>query len=340
MFARLGVDSRIFYHGWRVMNVSLRDERRTSSISAALGWAKRLVKSVRWRTLLRCLREFDLIVVVGHSPVAYMRYFFNDEEIRSAIPRTPIVLYDLVYLPTRGDWGRALREGSPSLGIASGGHFGVERYDWHLCASVVSEWPMPSWPQPCSLIGVDLNDGSLFPEQHGQFLALLDFERPEHSSERNVQRAALQETNTAFIELKGRYTTKAIREIYRRCAIYFIAHRESFGLPICETQACGNYVFTPFGEWCPSHWQKEDLLVAGPGRLTENFVVYNNNVSTLVDRINRIRESYDPWCVRRCLLENQPNLYLGDLDELNAFVQMVRSGRINGGLHSKERMAS
>ena len=128
MLARLGVESHIFKNAWLIMN-------QASKSRSGLAIAKRSVKSILWRRLLRQLREFDLVVVVSHVPAAYMRYFFHDEEMRQALPKTPIVLYDLVYLPTRGDWlSRALREGDPEVGIATSGVFGIER-DWHLCGA-------------------------------------------------------------------------------------------------------------------------------------------------------------------------------------------------------------
>jgi hypothetical protein len=330
MLARLGVESRIFKNAWLIMN-------QASQSRSGLAIAKRSVKSILWRRLLRQLREFDLVVVVSHVPAAYMRYFFHDEEMRQALPKTPIVLYDLVYLPTRGDWlSRALREGDPEVGIATGGHFGIERYDWHLCASVVNHIPMPAEPQPCSLIGIDLDDGSLYPDQRGAFVALLDFEQAAHLGEREVQRKALRETGTSYLELKGQYTTKEIREVYRKCALFFLAFRESFGLPICEAQACGSYVCTPYDHWCPSHWMKADLRVPGPGELTSNFLVYNNDLPTLIAQIERAKQAYEPQAIREKFLTTQGALYRGDLAELERFLGMVRSGEIHAGLRSRQ----
>jgi hypothetical protein len=224
------------------------------------------------------------------------------------------------------------------MGIRSGNHFGIERYDWHLCASVVSEVPMPVGPQPYSLIGLDLNDGTLFPDQQGKIVALLDFEREAHFQERQAQTSALRNAGIPFIELKGRYSIRAIRKLYRRCAFYFLAHRESFGLPICETQACGSYVFTPVENWCPSHWQKDDLYAPGVGQLTKNFIVYNNDPRFLADELSRLKTVYDAQAVRQRFLREHGSLFYGDIDELNRFVGMVRSGEINSELHHEHQV--
>ena len=134
----------------------------------------------------------------------------------------------------------------------------------------------------CSVIGLDLDDGSLRPTPKDDFLALIDFERPSEMKERATQIAALEETKTPYVVLNGRYSISEIRKIYRQCSLYFVAFRESFGLPICELQACGAYVFTPYADWCPSHWIKPDLSAPGPGLLSPNFVVYDGDKDRLV----------------------------------------------------------
>src|SRR5688572_13322993 len=190
----------------------------------------RLLKRPSFDRLVRRLRSFDVVVVVQSIPKAFLRSFFWDEFVRALLSPIPIVLYDVFYLPTRGMWPHWLREGYPRAGIPDGGHWGLERYDWYLCASVVSELGLSATHHPVSLIGLHLDDGTLWPEQKNTFVALLDFEHPPDMHDRAVQITALEETDTPYVVLNGYYPTDQIRQIYRQTSIYFVAMRESFGL--------------------------------------------------------------------------------------------------------------
>ncbi len=332
MLDQLEIETRIFYEGLPAIR------RYSPSHDNSKMSGKYLIKYYRdfqFSRLLQQLQGFDVVIVVGHAPAAFMKNFLRDESLRSALPDIPIVLYDLVYLLTRGAWAKYLREGSVEHGIIEGGHYGLERYDHYLCASVVSEYPMPPGPQPYSLIGIHLDDKTLFGEEKKDFIALLDFERSDHAEERQIQIQALRETNTKYIELKGSYSLKEIRRIYRRCSIYFVAHRESFGLPICELQACGSYIFTPYSSWCPSHWLKEDLSVAGPGRLPSNFVVYDNDKQKLIDEIIAKKTSFNSEEVRESFQSHHSQLINGDLNELKKFIHKLQIGEIRGNSHQQ-----
>ena len=164
-------------------------------------------------------------------------------------------------------------------------------------------------------------------------MALIDFEIPEHMAERAIQVLACHKTTTKCTVLHGRYPMEEIRSLYRQSSIFFLAHRESFGLPICELQACGSYVFTPYSDWCPAHWLKASLAQPGPGTLSKNFVVYNNDKQFLINEIERVKSSYDPYEVLSTFKNIHPQLYRGDLDELNQFVRMVESGEIHSQCH-------
>jgi hypothetical protein len=270
--------------------------------------------------------------VVGHLPSA----FFGDhtvEALREVVPHTPVVLYDLVYLPTRGNWLKYLKEGNPQYWIPRGGNPGMERYDWYLATSIVSLYPLLRIPQPCSNIGIRIADESLFPNQGSEFRALLDFERPGHMHERAVQVQALHELGIRYTVLTGSYDLGAIREIYRQTSIYFVAHLESFGLPICELQACGAKVFTPYSLWCPSHWIKDDLFVPGPGRLNANFVVYDNDVQVLKQRICEVRNTFDARGNVEEFVRANPALANGDMEQLRLFLERLASGKITSRSH-------
>jgi hypothetical protein len=325
MLSRLGVRSEVFYSG-------LQRIQRATQRSGMMAASKRALRTVARTALIAQLRRFDAVVITGHMPAAFMRGFWDDDLLRASLPETPIVLYDLVYLPTRGDWIKWLKVGNANLGIPDGNHYGMERYDWYLAASAVSEYPMPAAPQPLSIIGMNLDDGTLYPDQK-DVTALLDFERTDHQIERDVQLRVLNDIGMRREVLSGTYPIDAIRSVYRRIAVYFIAHRESFGVPICELQACGSYVFTPYSDWVPSHWMKSDLHQPGRGDLTANFVVYRNDPFLLSQELRRVLSSYDGGAVRGRLLREQPALYYGDHDQLGDFIGRLRTGRIHAKSH-------
>ncbi|MEP6801526.1 MAG: hypothetical protein ABJC07_06290 [Acidobacteriota bacterium] len=278
------------------------------------------------------LRSCQVIVVVDCAPRPYLRGVWEIEELRRLLPEKPIVLYDLSYLGTRPSMPRWLRDGNPARGLPPGG-FGLERFDWYLCASLVTEIGLPAEPQPCSVIGVDLDDLSLWPERKREFRALIDFEQPPYAEERARQIRACEETGTPYTALQGRYEMEEIRKIYRQTSIYFLAGRESFGLPICELQACGSYVLTPHAAWAPSHWLKEDPRAPGPGRLSPNFVVYGNSHDDLKGEIARLKATHDPLRVFDTFLRFQPQHFRGNIPELAGFLEQIASGQIHSERH-------
>jgi hypothetical protein len=329
MLDRIGVKNSVFYNGLNAI------EDRSYLIERGTVFSRLRHSAERWRLkkLARGWTQYNAIIIVGHNPRAFMRGFWNDHQLRGLLPDTAIVLYDLVYLGTRPEWARWLHEGNAEVGIPVGGNFGLERYDWYLSTSVVSEHGLPRDKQRLSVIGVDLDDGSLCAGEQDDFIALLDFQRDDHMNERRIQIQALTEAGVKWIELSGAYSISQIRARYRTCSAYFIAHRESFGLPICELQACGSVVFSPYADWCPSHWMKDDMTVAGPGRLSENFRIYENDPKLLVAQLRELAKRHDPSHVRSVFLRDQPQFYHGDLNQLQQFVDLLSAGKIHSNLH-------
>lgn len=335
MLSRCGIESDVITEGWD--RIRCAPQKRVGSLRdvMTLKPLRAIWNEKRKARFLETLVAYDAIVVVSHLPAAYMRYFLDDSAVRKALGTRPVILYDLVYLPTRGGWSEALRDGNPSLGVPEGGHWGIERYDWHFCVSVVSETAFPTDPQPCSLIGLDLDDGSLFPEQT-EFRALIDFERPEFTAERKVQLEAIDRAGIPCTQLNGQYSSAEIRAIYRKASVYFIAFRESFGLPICEVQACGGLVATPYSHWVPSHWIKEDLHQPGEGRLGSNFLVYENEVDRLTEMLIRAKDTWDPKTVRKTFLLEYPHYFRGDTASLEHAIRNVFSDRSMLSTHGTE----
>ena len=341
MAKSLGERPKIFYDGLEMLSLPL--EMSWASPRAAAGQALRMHGYRKtFHDFVARLRDVDLIVVVAHVPSSLTRGSLqNIEALRDLLPNCPIVNYDLVYLPTVAKWSGAMLRGE-STGLSDAevrtmqrGTFGMDRYDWYLVVSPLSEIPMPDAPQPCSVIGVNLDDGKLFPEQGGEFRVLVDFEqtRSDYLSYRKVQLEALEESGVPYEILNRPLTRDEIRAVYRRTGAFLMAHRESFGLPICELQACGSLIFTPRAEWAGAHWIKKDLRRAGPGQHSRNFVVYENTVSALAEQLKRARDNFDPEHVRKEFLSTQPQLYHGDSSVLQLFLSMVDDGHIDSHAH-------
>ena len=166
MFADIAVTAEIFYDGHGqlakvqpALRQYLGKATQGSAVKNILKYFLREAPS--FYPFLKQMRQFDVIIVVNSIIPAFLKEFFRDEAVRYWLPKTPIVLYDVFYLPTRGPWGRWLREGNPSKGVAQPGHWGLERYDWYLVGSVVSECPLPAGRQPYSLVGLNFVHDSL-----------------------------------------------------------------------------------------------------------------------------------------------------------------------------------
>ena len=315
---------------------------------SAVGSSLRLVKHRKmFQRLVRSVAASNVIVVVAPVPTSFARGALpNIERLRARLPEIPIVNYAHYYLPTVDKWGPAMLRGART-GLTEAdlrnfrrGSFRMNRYDWYLVASVESEIPLPPGPQPYSRVGVHIDDGTLFPEQNGELRALVDFAqtRINYPSFRKAQIDALERANVPYRVLEGRFTRSEIREIYRRTGVFFLAHRESFGLSIVEVQACGSLVATPKAEWAGAHWIKKDLTAPGPGILSPNFFVYDNDVVRLTELLEMARSSFDPERNLRTFREFHPHLYHGDREAMADFLGKVADGTINSRLHAQHEM--
>jgi len=287
------------------------------------------------------------VVVVANVPLSFSRVAMpNIELLRRLLPSIPIVNYDLHYLPTIVKWGRAILNGEDAgltdadmQGIERG-VLGMDRYDWYLMVSTASELPMPPGAQPCSVIGIHLDDGSLYPAQNGELRALIDFaqERNDYPSYRAKQIDGLERAGIPYEILDGTYTAAEIRAIYRRTGIFMLAHRESFGLPICELQACGSLIFTPHASWAGAHWMKDDPASPGPGAHSPNFRIYDNDIGVLTAQLEDAKRTFDPARVVDTFNEYQPQLFRGDSAALLLFLGLLRRGEIHARLHSEHAL--
>lgn len=306
MLKTLGCRTTLFPHGIKMLSES----------AGIKGFIKNRIFRTYWSRLADC----DAVVVVQHLRDAF-RTSLKIEALRRMVPDKPVLLYDLVYLPTVGLWGPWLTqdETNPVRGM--------DRYDWYLSVSVQNRLPMPDGDQPCSEIGINLKDGTLFPDQQGAFRALVDFEREAYPGERQIQLEALRETNTEYTVLSGHYSIADIRAIYRTCSIYFLAHMESFGVPICELQACGSLIFTPYSAWCDAH------RLPNQAGLSPNFIVYNNDKQQLIQAIEHQKQTASPETILHQFLQNHGHFMQGNLEALQDVIDRLSRADITSKSH-------
>jgi len=345
MLEDCGAGVRVHYDGieqmMRLQSVSYSSPRSFAGSMKRLGSNRRELTGFVER-----IRGADLIVVVSHVPASFsVSALPNIEVLRARLPDVPIVNYDLVYLPTLDSWSRVILKqeetklSADDLRILDKGTFGLERYDWYLLASVGTYLPLPPGAHPYSQIGLDLDDGRLYPDQQGEFEVVVDFEQPrgDFLKFREIQMEALRIAGVKYRVLEGSYTRDEMLAIFRRSAVLMLAHSESFGLPICEAQACGALIFTPDLNWTTAHWLGRDYYSKREPMCSPNFVVYENDPELLAERLKSAASTFNPQQVRKTFIDTQPELFLGDRTELADFLSKVESGEIHARLHPAHR---
>ncbi len=335
MFTEIGVEAILLYDGLESL-----PRKTLRGVGVGANWKGKVFQlaqgSVSWlnyQRLLRCLRTVDFAVIVGHMPGAYFDLLFDDRRLRHDVPRLPILLYDLIYLGSRANWVKWIHGCVTSKRVPKGKHWGTNRYDHHLCITEVSEHRVLPGAESFSRIGINLIDASLAIEPR-EICALIDFERPNHLPERAVQIQACIEAGIPFKVLHGSYSMAEIRKIYRSCSLYFIAHCESSGLPICEVQACGGVILTPYASWCHAHYL-ETPERGRSGRLPENFIVYNNDKQQLVSELERLKRDYNAETALANYKQDQPHFYRGNPNELARVVALIGDGTIDSASHHR-----
>ncbi len=340
MLSGLAVDSEVFEQGIAMVDHNQTHALKTRIRNGVKTMLNRLkpnryelsqqVSAAQVKAFEKRLQEFDLVVVVSPIPKCFDgAQLCGIERLRRQLD-VPIVLYQNYYLGTRKDWiARILANRAKGVG------FGLERYDWYLAASIVSDHPLCRQDHPVSVIGHDLRDEQLRITPKGEFRVLLDFARPGCETQRQIQIRALQEAGIGYTELKGRYSHAQIRALYRSHSALMMASRESFGLPIVENQLCGNVIFTPFAHWAPSHFIDKSEYQAGEGKLGGNFVVYDDDVQLLVELLKKQREGFDPERNLAQFIADYPHLYQGNLSALRTFVSEVEQGKITARSHQQ-----
>lgn len=267
------------------------------------------------------LKKCDCIIIVSNCPSIF-HYNERINYIREKYKK-PIVNYDFHFLPNQGWWKYLLKDNT---------HVGLEKFDWYLPIGLITEFPIPNgFPQIYNCIGMDVTHEDLFPQQK-DFVVLLDFPREGHEQTRQKEKAALDEIGVKYIELNGRYTTKEIREIYRKCSAYVISFRESFGLPIVELQLCGAYVLTPHKEWVPAHYRNKSPYERGAGELGSNFFEYKT-IDDFKNCVLKLKNEINPNENISKFRNEYPNYYNINKKELNTFISKINTKEITYKTH-------
>lgn len=334
MLRRLDAEPEVFYDGLAILDFSVSESLKRSTKNGikillnGLGQRHHVLEQIISRERLSSFEEqlktFDVLVVVCNIPDAFLASrLIGIERFRRKFS-LPVVLYQNYYLATRGPWINKIKKC---------GGFGLERYDWYLAASMVSEYPLTTARHPCSLIGHDLRCNSLNSEKKKHFRVLLDFERKGNEKERALQIQALETLKIDYLQLEGHYSQQEIRQLYSQYSAICLSSRESFGLPIVENQLCGNLIFTPHRNWAPSHYINKSVLEPGEASLGRNFYVYNNDMNTLKEQLSYVQQHYEPKHVIENFRQEYPHLYHGDLTALNDCITKVRKGDITCHSH-------
>jgi hypothetical protein len=276
------------------------------------------------------IKYADLIIVTAHIPNNFLSSHFSMiEDIRKTY-NIPIVNYDLVYLPTRPYWKEKIKQSNASTIL-------MDRYDWYLSVSFVSEEGLKGHYHPFHHIGLDIThrDLQVSPKT---FVAIIDFPQKGFEAERNLQLEVLKELNMPFIKLESPLSKAALFKIYRKGALFFLSFRESFGLPIVENQLCGNKIATPYAHWVPSHQLKNDYTQDGEGTLNGNFLVYNNDKETLKKMLLAEQKNYNSTQIYKDFEKDYP-FYNGiNKTVLSDFLNKIEEKSIHSETHLQHKI--
>jgi hypothetical protein len=336
MLNELNIKNKIFYNGTSALNYKSKNnfsERIKEIAKIIINFfinGRYIISSFKELLILKKeLSKFDAIIVCAHSPASLAKNYYNGVYFLRKYLKIPIINYEVHF------W--ATMEGRKFIKLLNtksnwGGFSGFDRFDYYLTSSNISEIPAKKNIWPVSIIGSNLTNKYLQPRQK-EFKALIDFKRKNYLPERKIQIQILKKLNIPFTILSKRYKYSEICKIYSEHSIYFLAHRESFGLPIVELQNCGCYIFTPHKRWAPSHYINKSIYSRGEGNLNNNFIVYNNDPDQLEKKIVEIKSNYLAKKVVKEFIKKNSNLYKGNLNNLSIFIKKLKSKKINYTSH-------
>lgn len=278
---------------------------------------QKLINFFEDRKLVNRLKAFDAIVVCECIPNAFWRNYYDIERLKRIIKR-PMGLYEVFFLESAPHFMEKLNKNNDYINNLYNFELAISRVSYTNCELSNRKFE----------IGLNLKSMGLEPQRKSKLTALLDFEWDGENKYINEQIKVLRELGVEFVQLKGTYAIEEIRELYKKCGIFFIQHFESFGLPISECLAYGAIVFTPNSGWPMAFRLNKNLEVYGTGELAECFVVYNGEDDLKLKLLKYI-ESFD---TKKChiknfetYINNYPHFYNGNIEELLRFKKLIKS---------------
>lgn len=267
------------------------------------------------KKLLSTLKTYDAIVVSDCEPNGFWKHHFGIEKLKKLLKK-PIAFHEVYYLGNVPTHVNKLK---------SQGHPTMERYDWHLAVTDVTEIrtsPNPPW----SLVGLNLEGEGLDVGHKKEFFAIVDFERKGYEKYRDEQIKALDNIGLPYVAFEERMPMDEIRDYYKRASLIFLSFPETFGVPIAECLACGTAVFTPSSSW-PMSWRlDEDPKPNSIGNLPDCFIEYEN-LEKLEMLLLEFHQNWDkekvPKCIRGLFLETYPHFFYGNFNGVKEFLKIV-----------------
>ncbi len=323
MLGRLGIESKIFLgvNGLLFRLLPLWQQPRRWYQYPHRRLQAKLAHRVEDRRLVAELRSYSAVVLCETIPNAFWRNYYDVESLRRHLRDVPLLLHEVYYLGNAPSMQSMLRRNGDS---------GLERFDWHLSVSEVTEIrssPEPPW----SAIGLDLTHTNLRPAQRDRFFAVVDFAQPGYEQSRQVQLDVLRDLGVETVILSERRAMADIRCTYQSASALFIQSPEAFGVPIAECLYSGSYVFTPDSAWPMAFRLDAAPQINGPGRLPPVFKVYRDAVD-LRRQVEALRAAYDPvrdpLRVAEEFRATYPTFCDGNLDALRDVVRRIEHGEL------------
>lgn len=294
MLTRLGVSSQVFPQGMSWL----------SAIRNSKGGAGDRIKKAIAESKLKQLDDSDVIVVAGTVGLLKDMDLFDP----LLALKKPVLHYQVFYLGGSPYWLEKVSSRA------------LDSFDGFLGVSGIHD-AEPIQREKFFHVGMDVLPQCAF-EAKRDFVALLDFDRPDYAEERALHQRVLKKLNIQAIELKGEYSFKDIEAIYNKVALNFVAFPESFGVPVSQLQFYGSVVAAPSKMWVKRH----ALLPAhsifrddGSAPFSGNFLFYENE-QDLINKLVELRRFYSASAVRQDVLASQPHLFHGVLDNLWAAI--------------------
>lgn len=315
LLAKCEVASDIFYeHGFLMRRVPLFGKfRQQGKLHFTI---KRYLKHY-WsdRKLMLTLKKYDAIVVSDCEPNGFWKHHFGIENLKRQFKK-PIAFHEVYYLGNVPTHVKRLKlQGHPTM----------ERYDWHLAVTDITEIkssPRPPW----SLVGLNLEGEGLEIGHKSDFFAIVDFERKGYEKYRDDQIKVLEKLRLPYVAFEERMSMSEIRDYYKKASLIFLSFPETFGVPIAECLACGTAIFTPSSSW-PMSWR----LDANPepnsiGKLPNCFVEYKTP-DGLQKLLKKFYEDWDmvkkPKEIQDTFFKTYPHFYSGNLEGVHEFVKVL-----------------